>query len=118
MRLLVLPKLYCLLIAHLNSWKERQYFSSLSPCFGFFMCPCRRTHYTTLDKPGAQNIAACENQSKQCELSEHWKSIKMLFLKKITGDDAKKIKRLTRIQVLTSDFTSYKIRYWSLRKRK
>ena len=83
------------------------------------MCPCRRTHYnTTLDKPGAQNIAACENQGKQCELSEHWKLIKTLFLKKITGDDAKKIKRLTRIQVLPNDFTSYKIRYWSLRKRK
>ena len=35
---------------------------------------------------------------------------KTLFLKKITGDDAKKIKRLPEIQALTKDFTSYKIR--------
>ena len=30
-------------------------------------------------------IAACENQGKQHELSDHWKSIKTLILK--TGDD-------------------------------
>ena len=35
---------------------------------------------------------------------------KTLSLKKITGDDAKKIKRLPEIQALTKDFTSYKIR--------
>ena len=40
------------------------------------------------------------------------------FLKKIIGDDAKKTKRLTKIQILRTDFTSYKIRYKSLRKRK
>ena len=47
------------------------------------MRPCyiRRTHYPTLEKPGAQNIAACENQGKQRELSDHWKSVKT-FLKK------------------------------------
>ena len=39
------------------------------------------------------------------------------FWKKIT-DDAKKTKRLTEIQVLTKEFTSYKSRYKSLRKRK
>ena len=27
------------------------------PCFGFFVWPCyiKRTHYPTLEKPGAQN---------------------------------------------------------------
>ena len=35
----------------------------------------------------------------------------------ITGDDARKKKRLTVIQVLTKDFTSQKIRYKSLRKK-
>ena len=29
-----------------------------------------------------KNKAACENQGKQRELSDHWKSIKTLFLKK------------------------------------
>ena len=29
-----------------------------------------------LEKSGAQNITACENQGKQCELSDHWKSKK------------------------------------------
>ena len=42
----------------------------------------------------------------------------VVFEKKITGDDAKKTKRLTEVQVLTKEFTSYKIRYKSLRKRK
>ena len=41
-----------------------------------------------------------------------------VFEKKITGDDAKKTKTLTVIQVLTKYFTFYKIRYKSLRKRK
>ena len=36
------------------------------------LCPCYdRTHYPTLEKPGAQNITACENQGKQSELSDH-----------------------------------------------
>ena len=53
-----------------------------------------------LEKRGAQNIAACENQGKQCELSDHLKSIKTLFLKEITDNDAKiPRKRLTGIQV-------------------
>ena len=41
----------------------------------------------------------------------------MLFLKKITGDDAKKTKRLTEIQVLTKDLTPYKITYTSLHEK-
>ena len=34
------------------------------------------------EKPGTQNTAACENQVKQQELSDHWKLIKMYFFKK------------------------------------
>ena len=37
--------------------------------------------------------------------------------KNVTGDDTKKSKQLTEIQVLTKEFTSYNIRYKSLRKR-
>ena len=44
------------------------------------------------EKPGAQNITACENQGKQCKLSNYWKYIKTFFFKKKTGDDAKKDK--------------------------
>ena len=45
---------------------------SLIICFGFFVCPCySRTHYSTLEKHGAQNVAACENQGKQYEFSSH-----------------------------------------------
>ena len=64
-------------------------------------------------------MAACENQGKQHELSDHWKSIKT-FLKKKKKKMGwwKKTKRLTGIQILTKDFTSYKIRYKSLRKIK
>ena len=47
-----------------------------------------------LEKPGAQIIAADENQRKQSKLSDHSKSIKRLFLKKIAGDDAKKGKNI------------------------
>ena len=36
----------------------------------------------------------------------------------MTGDDAKKTKQLTGIQVLKKEFTCYKIRCKSLRKRK
>ena len=95
MRLLFVPKLYCLLITHLNGWSGRQYLSRWSFSFGFFVCPFynRRTH-PTLEKPGTKNTAACEDQGKQRELSDHWKSIKM-FLKKVTRDGAKKTKRLT-----------------------
>ena len=66
------------------------------------MCTCysRRTHYPTLEKPGAQNVAACEKQGKQRELSDHWKSV----------SNPKKTKRLTGIQVLIKDFTSHKIK--------
>ena len=42
----------------------------------------------------------------------------MLFLKKMTEDDAKKKKRLTEIQVLTKTFTSYKIRHEVFKKKK
>ena len=51
----------------------------------------------------------CENQPTQCRFSDHWKSSKTLFLKKIITGDAKETKRLT--EVWTKDFTSYKIRY-------
>ena len=73
-----------------------------------------------LEKPGAQNIAAFKNESKRRELTDHWKSIKKLFLKKkVTRDDAKKkTKMITGIKVLTEDFISYKIKYKSLRKTK
>ena len=70
------------------------------------------------EKPGTQNTAACENQVKQQELSDHWKLIKMYFLKKNDKNDATKTKRLTEIQVLTKEFTNYKVRCKSLRKRK
>ena len=50
-----------------------------------------------LEKPGAQNIAAYENQGKQLEYSDYWKSMKTLFLKKITGDNARETKGLTEI---------------------
>ena len=76
------------------------------------VCPCynMRTHPTLKKNIYIYiYIAACENQGKQHELSDHWKSIKTLILK--TGDDAKKTpKRLTGIQVLIKYFTSYKIR--------
>ena len=50
-------------------------------------------------------------------MSDHWKSIKALFLKiKIAGNDAKETKRWA--EVLEKDFTSYKISYKSLGKRK
>ena len=49
-----------------------------------------------VEKPGAQNKTACENQGNQRELSDHWK--KMIFLKKLTGGNAKKTKRLTEIK--------------------
>ena len=35
-----------------------------------------------LDKPGAQNIVLFEKQGKWSKFSDHWKSIKTLFLKK------------------------------------
>ena len=44
----------------------------------------------------------CENQGKQCELIDHWKSVKT-FLKKKHGMTQKRQK----------EFTSYKIRYKS-----
>ena len=103
MIVLVLPLLYCLLITHLNGRIRSHYFSWWSPCFGFLLCPCynRRTHYPTLEEPGDQNIKACENQGKHCELSDHWKSKKQKKL----GDGAKKTKILTEIQVLTKKCT-------------
>ena len=81
------------------------------------LCYSRETHYPTLEKPGFQNTV-CENQSKQLELSDHWTSIKLLFFKKNNRGWHKKEKiRLTEIQVLTKDFTSYKVRYKSSRKK-
>ena len=107
MILFIVPMLYCLLITHLNWTNRRLYFSRWRPCFGFSVCPCynRRTrYYPTLEKPAAQNITACESQGKQRELSDHWK-LKKRFFQKITGDDAKRTKRLTEMQVLTKTFT-------------
>ena len=77
----------------LEQMKWRTIFLCRSPCSAFFVCPFynRRTHFPTLENPGAQNKAACENQGKQCELSDHWKSIKCCFWKKkLTGHDEKK----------------------------
>ena len=82
-----------MLVAHLNRWNGRQYLLRWSPCFGFFVCHSRRTHYPTLEKRGAQNVAVCESQGEQRELNDHWKSIKR-FRKKIIGDDAKKDKKI------------------------
>ena len=114
MRPLVLPKLYCLLMTHLNRWNGRLYLSCWSPYFGFFMCSCysRKMHYTVLEKPSVQNVATNENQGKQQNSSDCWITIKMLFKKKITTEDgAKKTKRLTKIKLLTKDLISYKIRF-------
>ena len=114
----------------MNGWNRKQYFSCWSRCLGFFVCLCygRRIHYhPLLEKPGAQNRAACENQGKQHKFIDHWKSVKTLCLKIIiiiitiiiitttttiiiTGDDTKKAKKLTEIQVLTKDFASHVIR--------
>ena len=73
-----------------------------------------------LEKLSAQNIAAFENESKVSHAN--WvtteNQLKRCFWKKVTGDDAKKTKILTGIQVLKKDFKSYKIRYKSLRKTK
>ena len=53
-----------------------------------------------VEKRGAQNMTACENQGKQHKLSDNWKFKKKNQKKKtITGDNAKKTKRLTEIQV-------------------
>ena len=82
MILLILPRIYCLLITHLNGRNRRQFFS----CFDFFVCPCynKETHYPTLEKPIAQNITVCKNQGKQHKLSDHWK-----LKKKKTGNTEK-----------------------------
>ena len=88
--------------------------------FWFLMFPyySRRIYYPKLRNPDAQNIVASENHGKQRKSSDHWKTIKnVVFEKKMTRDDAK-TKWLTEIQVLTKGFTSYKIRYKSLRKTK
>ena len=58
-----------------------------------------------VEKPGAQKITACESQGKQHELSDHSKLKQMFFKKKIIGDNTKKTKRLSEIQVLTKRFT-------------
>ena len=82
--------------------ETRKHFSHWSPWFGLFVCPCynRRTHFPKLKDPGAQNITACENQGKQCKLSDHWKFKKstLFFFFKITGWH-KKDKKI-EIQVL------------------
>ena len=62
-----------------------------------------------VEKPGAQKITVCENQGKQRELEGSLKE-KNCFLKKMTGDNVKKTKRLTEIQVLTKRFTKRVLR--------
>ena len=61
------------------------------------------TTLSNAKKLSIQNRAACENRGKKCKLNDHWKSMKHCFRKTITGDDAKKMKRLTQIQVFTKD---------------
>ena len=75
--LLIQPILYNLLVTHLNWRNRRQYLSRKTSCFGFFVRHCynRKTHYSTLEKPGAQNLIVYENQGKQRELSDY--SLKM-----------------------------------------
>ena len=62
-----------------------------------------------LEQQRAQYTAACENQGKQCKLTNYWKLLKTLSLTKNDKGCAKKTNRLAEIQVLTKDFTSYKI---------
>ena len=60
--LFYLYMLYCLLKTHLTRRNRREDLSCWSPCFGFFVCSCyNRTYYPTLEKPGGQNVTACEN---------------------------------------------------------
>ena len=78
--------IYIILFTPLNRRKRRQHFS-WSPCLGFFVCPCynRRTHYQTLEKTKVSNANwVIIGKKKQDEKT---------FLKKITGDDAKKTKK-------------------------
>ena len=58
-----------------NTLKQETYLPRWSPCFGFFGCFCynRRTHNPMVEKPGAQNVTAYENQDNQYELSDHKK---------------------------------------------
>ena len=85
-------------ITHSNGWNRRHLvLVSLRRCFS------KTTYYPTLEKPSAQNKAVSEKQSKQRELSDHWKSMKTFLLKKARGD-AKKTKKLTGILVLTKDW--------------
>ena len=87
-----------------------------SLCFGFFVCPCySRKQYSMPEKPGAQNIAVCENQGKQHKFSIHWKPIIISFWKKSNWGWYRKEKKI-EIQVLTKHFTYYKIRYKSFKK--
>ena len=105
LRILALPKLYRLLITHLNRWNRGQWFSRWSPCLGFCVPVNGRIHYPTLEKPGAQNIATCENQSNtNLVITEN--QLKRTFWKKTQ-------KRQEDWQVLTKDFISYIIRYKS-----
>ena len=52
LRILVRPKLYRLLITHLNRWKRGQYFSRWLSCLGFFVCLCfgKRIHWPMLKR--------------------------------------------------------------------
>ena len=53
--------------------------------------------HPTLEKPGVQNLAACENEGKQ------WKP--RMMKRKQQRMIQKKTKRLTEIQVLIKDLT-------------
>ena len=72
MKLLVLHELYCLLITHLNRSNRRQYFSVdhlVLVSFCTLGLVGEHIAHPMPEKPGAQNIAACKNQGKQCDLS-------------------------------------------------
>ena len=89
---------------HLNGLNGRHYFFRWSLCFGFFASPCynRRIHYPIPEKPVDQNITACENQGKQWELSDQWKSIKTFKKKKKTRKSRKNDKKNKRLYILQS----------------
>ena len=72
-----IPKLYCLLITHLNEWNGRLYFSLWSPGFSFFVWPCysRRTHprYSIMKiKVSNSNWVITKNQLKRCLWKKKW----------------------------------------------
>ena len=91
--------------------KQRTTVLSMITLSWFLCVPVNgRIHYPMLEKPGAQNIATCENQSNpNLVITEN--QLKCTFWKK--EYQGKTRKRQKDWQVLTKDFTSYIIRYKS-----